>query len=55
MFESNKWGLVAIILSFCFAALICTIAYGYKQEKSSARVIECLYGLDQQACLEKMN
>ena len=55
MFEDNNWGVVAIILSFCFAALACTMAYGYKQEKSSAIVIECLYGLDQQACLEKMN
>ena len=55
MFWDKKWGIVAIILSFCFAALACTVAYGYKQEKASARVIECLYGLDQQACLEKMN
>lgn len=55
MFEDNKCGMVAVILSFFFAALACTVAYGFKQERSKARVIECLYGLDQQACLEKMN
>lgn len=55
MFEDNKLGLIAIIGSFCLAALLCTMAYGYKQEKTKARVIECLYGLDHQACLEKMN